>query len=646
MAATRLRADTEVLEATDAELVRAGSAGNRDVFAELYRRHAPAAGRVARAVAADDHDAADAAAEAFTRVFDAIVSGRAPEMEFRAYLIVATRNAAIDQRRRADRPGLEQAEGVPVGGGAANRRGPSEHLTAGEDSQLVAQAFRGLPARWQSVLWLTEVEGVPAREAADVLGLSANNVSQLAVRARARLRERYLQAHVRNHAQPRCLRTVDHLGAYLAGTLTTGQRARVDDHLGGCAACRDRLAEVEDLGLSLRRALVPAPLLAGALGWLRRRSGRGSGLPTSHLSPVGPGPGAGAAGASVALPSDSPPAGYPSTQAIQAAQSTGAGLTRTVSTSPTFQAVASLPVSAVAPLAAAGPTVRLILRAAVAVLALIPGLGGLADTDAPATPVATPAPEASAAVTPTTVTPTTVRPTAVTPTPPPAAAAAPIPVTASTAPPPLPATAHPRSTVAQAVGPTIDVFSPGGASPMFFLDNPQPSGTPLVFLVVQEQADWLEVLLPLRPNGSTGWVRRHDVTLSSHSFSLVIELSAHRITAFEGTEPFLSEPVGLGTSVYPTPGGLYYSKELIQPVDAAGRIDADGAYGPWAFGLSGFSEVLYEFAGGDGILGIHGTNQPSLLGQDVSHGCIRMSNDGITTLADTLPLGVPVEIRT
>ena len=61
--------------------------------------------------------------------------------------------------------------------------------------------------------------------------------------------------------------------------------------------------------------------------------------------------------------------------------------------------------------------------------------------------------------------------------------------------------------------------------------------------------------------------------------------------------------------------------------------------------MSGYSEVLFEFAGGNGVVGIHGTNNPSLLGTDVSHGCIRMSNEGITRLADTLPLGVPVEIH-
>ncbi|MGI9023702.1 MAG: sigma-70 family RNA polymerase sigma factor [Acidimicrobiales bacterium] len=660
MAATRLRVETSVSEvsvpdASDAELVQAGAAGDREVFAELFRRHGPAARRVARAVAGNDHDAADAAAEAFARVFDAVVSGRAPKMEFRAYLLAATRNAAIDQLRRTDRPApvddlvsarrdSGELAGGPVGdsaGGdpAARAPGPSERLAADESSQLVAHAFQGLPARWQSILWLTEVEGFPAREAAGVLGISPNNVSQLAVRARARLRARYLQAHVRNHAQPRCQRTVDHLGAYLAGTLAGGQRARVEDHLRGCAACRERSAEVEDLGIALRRA---APVLVGSLAWLRRGSGdqgrivvgNSPGPPTLPAGGAGPTTAVNGFGATAAVTVDGA-VGAVSTDVRVTAEATGRGALTAVSSSPTFQALASVPVSAVAPLVAVGPATRLAVRLAAAVLALVPLLGGILGSDAKVTAIATPPP-------PVTSVPTT------TPAPPPQlpqVPAEPV-VTEAAAPvlPPLPSTSPPLTTVATALGPTVDVFDPGAGTAGFYLDNPQPSGAPLVFLVVEQQGDWLQVLLPLRPNGRTGWVRRADVSLSDHTFSIVIELAAHRITAFNGGEPFLSEPVAVGTSATPTPGGLYYTKELIQPVDAAGRLDTDGPYGPWAFGLSGFSEVLFEFMGGDGVVGIHGNNDPSVLGTDVSHGCIRMSNEGITTLADTLPLGVPVEI--
>ena len=69
-----------------------------------------------------------------------------------------------------------------------------------------------------------------------------------------------------------------------------------------------------------------------------------------------------------------------------------------------------------------------------------------------------------------------------------------------------------------------------------------------------------------------------------------------------------------------------------------------GPYGRYAIGLSGRSEVLTEFAGGDGQIGIHGTNDPSSIGKRVSSGCIRLRNEDIEKLAALLPLGVPVII--
>src|SRR5439155_19110641 len=196
------------------------------------------------------------------------------------------------------------------------------------------------------------------------------------------------------------------------------------------------------------------------------------------------------------------------------------------------------------------------------------------------------------------------------------------------------------STVAQAAGPRVDVYdSPTATTPTRTLANPQPSGAPLVFLVRETHGDWLQVLLPVRPNGSSGWVKAAEVRLTQHGFRILIELGAHRITVSEGATVIDQEPIGVGTRDTPTPGGLYYTKELLQPPDPS------GPYGPYAYGLSGFSDVLPNFAGGEGVIGIHGTNDPSALGHDVSHGCIRMSNAGITKLAHVLPLGVPVEIR-
>jgi lipoprotein-anchoring transpeptidase ErfK/SrfK len=194
--------------------------------------------------------------------------------------------------------------------------------------------------------------------------------------------------------------------------------------------------------------------------------------------------------------------------------------------------------------------------------------------------------------------------------------------------------------VAQAIVGKVPIFArPGGSRPRITLANPQPSGAPLVFVVRATKGGWLHVLLPVRPNGSSGWIRRAHVRLSQHDYRIVVELRAHRIAVFEGSSVVDREAIGVGKAQTPTPGGVYYTKELLRPVNPK------GIYGPFAYQLSGFSDVLLRFNGGAGVIGIHGTNEPWLLGKDVSHGCIRMSNAGITRLAHLLPLGVPVEIR-
>jgi len=209
-----------------------------------------------------------------------------------------------------------------------------------------------------------------------------------------------------------------------------------------------------------------------------------------------------------------------------------------------------------------------------------------------------------------------------------------------------PTTIRALNVVATAIVPRVAVYDIAGqGDPAHTLDNPAPPyGTPLVFLVRDQQPDWLQVLLPVRPNGSTGWIRRTDVELASHDFRMLVDLGAHRLMVYQGDSIFATEPIAVGTQDTPTPGGLYYTKELLQPSDDSGRLIPDGPYGPYAYGLSGYSDVLYNFAGGDGVIGIHGTNEPASLGHDVSHGCIRLSNEAITKLATTLPIGVPVEI--
>ncbi|MDT3446007.1 MULTISPECIES: L,D-transpeptidase [unclassified Pseudofrankia] len=170
------------------------------------------------------------------------------------------------------------------------------------------------------------------------------------------------------------------------------------------------------------------------------------------------------------------------------------------------------------------------------------------------------------------------------------------------------------------------------------LANPNAQGAPLALLVEHYDADWLRVSLPVRPNGTSGWIRRPGVRLMATPYSLTVDRTRHELTVFQNGKPARVYPVGIGTGSTPTPAGRFYLAELLKPASPA------GPWGPYAFGLSGFSDVVTTFNGADGIIGLHGTNQPERVGTDVSMGCIRLRNEDITELADLLPVGTPVTI--
>ncbi|MGY6499309.1 MAG: L,D-transpeptidase [Acidimicrobiales bacterium] len=185
----------------------------------------------------------------------------------------------------------------------------------------------------------------------------------------------------------------------------------------------------------------------------------------------------------------------------------------------------------------------------------------------------------------------------------------------------------------------LEVFaSPGDASPHQTLPATTGFGSRRALLVVDDQGEWLEVMLPVRPNGSTGWIRRADVELRQIETAVVVDLDARTLTVTEAGEVVLETTVAVGDESSPTPTGRF---SVVDKIDTA---DPDGPYGPFAFGLSGHSDVLTEFAGGDGQIGIHGTSDPSSIGRAASHGCIRVPNDIAVVLDSLLPLGTPVTI--
>lgn len=182
----------------------------------------------------------------------------------------------------------------------------------------------------------------------------------------------------------------------------------------------------------------------------------------------------------------------------------------------------------------------------------------------------------------------------------------------------------------------------GNAEEIAEFQNPTAIGAPLVFQAVSDglsaDQEWIEVLLPMRPNGSTGWISVAEVELRSNPYRVEVRPDQFELSVFKNNELVLTAEVGIGTGDTPTPVGRFYIIELLE------TPNPEGPYGPYAFGLSGFSETLQTFAGGNGVIGIHGTNEASALGTNVSHGCIRVDNTVVTEMSTFLPLGTPVII--
>jgi L,D-transpeptidase catalytic domain len=148
---------------------------------------------------------------------------------------------------------------------------------------------------------------------------------------------------------------------------------------------------------------------------------------------------------------------------------------------------------------------------------------------------------------------------------------------------------------------------------------------------------WYRALLPLRPNDTIGYIPADHVRVTWTDYWLLVERTRFRLTLFQSCRRVGVFPVGIGTGSTPTPVGYFYLQALLRP------SDPNGVYGPYAYGLSGFSAVIHDWRWG-GLVGLHGTDDPAGIGHDVSHGCIRMFNADIERLVRILPLGTPITI--
>ena len=168
-------------------------------------------------------------------------------------------------------------------------------------------------------------------------------------------------------------------------------------------------------------------------------------------------------------------------------------------------------------------------------------------------------------------------------------------------------------------------------------------GFPEVYLVLRSWRNskgrtWLKLRIPMRPNGRTGWVRSSALgPLYRVRTLLVVDRSKLHATLYKRGRKRWSAPVGIGAPSTPTPAGHFWIREKFK------THDTGGLYGPVAFGTSDYS-VLSDWPGG-GVIGIHGTNEPSLIPGRPSHGCIRVRNGAVRHLWRLLPIGTPLLIR-
>ncbi len=203
----------------------------------------------------------------------------------------------------------------------------------------------------------------------------------------------------------------------------------------------------------------------------------------------------------------------------------------------------------------------------------------------------------------------------------------------------------PHETFVANIVPTVAVLNtfdePDGERVSFeyAITNPTYFGNPLALMVIDETDDgrWLKVQIPVRPNGTEAWIRSGDAEITSHRFHAEVVLSDRSVTVWNGDEVVVQTGAVVGAQRSPTPVGQFFVNDLVQKWDGS-------AYGPYILSLSAFSEALESFGGGVPVIAIHGTNNPGLIGGAHSNGCIRIPNEAITVLAETVPMGTPVDI--
>jgi lipoprotein-anchoring transpeptidase ErfK/SrfK len=171
------------------------------------------------------------------------------------------------------------------------------------------------------------------------------------------------------------------------------------------------------------------------------------------------------------------------------------------------------------------------------------------------------------------------------------------------------------------------------------LVNPTPQGFPLVMAGYGIERGFVLAELPVQSNNYFAWVKVKDVTITKTPYRIEISESQHRLLLWKNANVVGSWPVAVGKPSTPTPTGYFFINTIVH--------NAGPDYGNIIMSTSGFSNVYKTFGptDGDAAVGIHGTDQESLIGQSVSHGCVRMHTVDATFLSHYITPGIQVVIQ-
>lgn len=244
---------------TDEALLLAVLEGKLEAYGELYERYYPMARAIAFKHTSDVNRVDDIVSESFARILQALKNGKGPHSYMGGYLSTTIAHLAGEYGLLAKKEVPSEQEHLEAMGTL------DETVVQLHESDEVISAFTSLPERWQTVLWMSEIEAKKPREIAAAMDLTPNAVSALAIRAKESLKEGFLRAHQNAPATADCNRFSSHISPYVRGSLSQKRSDALRSHMETCNYCTSEYLSLVGINKSMRSWVFP--VLAGLSIW-------------------------------------------------------------------------------------------------------------------------------------------------------------------------------------------------------------------------------------------------------------------------------------------------------------------------------------------------------------------------------------------